>query len=594
MAGPVIKISAFSGEQPRIIPRLLPDTGAKLAIDVRLDDGGLTPVRQDMFEDTLGIDGAKTIYRHQGTWLAWDTVVHASPGPVASERLYYTGDTTPKMLVSGTEYDLALAGPSAALTATLGGSGSGDVVTRVYTYTYVTSMGEESEPAAVSNKIDWKPGNTVVLSGFLAGPAGRGIATQRIYRSQTGQLGTYFYLIAERAVGTGDFNDTVAVDAFQEPLPSEDWNPPPDGLQGLTSLPNGSFVGFVDRQICFSEPYRPHAWPEKYRLSTTDLIVGLGAIGGVVVVLTEGYPVVLQGSHPAAMSNVKLELNAPCINERSIVDLGFAVVFATNDGLASVRADGSISLITANLFSRDDWLALNPTTIIAAQISGRYVAFYDTVDAAGNRLAGALFFDLAEAPFLVRSASQASAASFSVANGGLYFVKSGTKDIYRFDAPSGVRKNLYWRSKEFMLPYDENFGAIRIDTDPSVSGTDTSNIEEWLAATIAANNALIAAGSILGEWNAVPYNTLELNGDILTDIPGEYLDGNFVAAAGGGTTTVGIYANGKKVASIGKTDVITRLPSGFLARKWEIEVAGNLKITQIAMGKSPDDLKENG
>jgi hypothetical protein len=595
MPGPVIKISGFSGEQPRITPRLLPDTAAQSAIDVRLDDGALTPVRQDVLETTIsGTDDIDTIYKFGATWLTWDTVVHASPGPVATERLYFTGDANPKMLVSGTTYDLKLPGPTGHLTAALVGSGSGDIVTRVYCYTLVTDFGEESEPAKVSNAVDWKPGQTVTLSGFDAGVVSRNITKQRIYRSQTGQTGTYFFLIAERNVSTSDFIDNVAVDAFQEALPSADFNMPPDGLQGLTALPNGFFAAFIGRQIFFSEPWQPHAWPVKYMVSVTDTIIGMAAIDDLLVVVTNGSPVLLRGSHPAAIAETKIRIKAACINERSIIDLGYAVAFASNDGLVRVGADGAVDVVSGNLFNRDDWLALSPSTMIAAQMSGRYVAFYDTLDSDGNRLAGALFFDMAGTPFMVRSSSIASAAWFDATNGGLYYVKSGTRDVYRLDAPAGVRKRMYWRSKPFFLPYDENMGAFRADSDPSAIGTDNSAIVQWLAETLAANAAAIAAGSIGGEWNSVEYNVVELNGDLLIKIPDEYRDENVLATVNGGQVTFNIYANDRKIASIGATDRVVRLPSGFLARKWEIEVVGTLPITQVVVAKSVDDLKENG
>ena len=47
---PKISLSQFSGEIPRLISRLLPNTAASYAENVRLDDGGLTPVRKSRQE----------------------------------------------------------------------------------------------------------------------------------------------------------------------------------------------------------------------------------------------------------------------------------------------------------------------------------------------------------------------------------------------------------------------------------------------------------------------------------------------------------------------------------------------------------------
>lgn len=592
MAGPVIKINAFTGERPRIDPILLPESAAQSALDVRLDDGALTPVREDMFEASVTSAIAKTIYRYLGSWLSWDQLVHLAPGPVAEDRLYYTGDGVPKMRVAGTVYNLALTRPTAALTATLSGTGSGDIITRTYVYTWVTDFGEESEPCTASAAIKWKPGQTVTLSGFQSAPSGRNITKQRIYRSQTGQTGTYFYLIAERPAASADFVDNVAANQFQEQLPSASWNPPPNGLVGLTALPNGFMAGYVGKQLYFSEPYRPHAWPEKYVLTTNDTIMGLAALGGTLIVLTQGVPYILQGSHPASMTMVKTEANFPCINSRSIVDMGYAVIYASLDGFASISASGQVQLISGDMFNRDAWLALDPSSFIASQTYGRYISFYTSADVDGNEVSGYLMLVVSgNGVDLLRGSSAASAAWYDFSNGALYFIKKGTKSIMRMDAPSGVRKKLYWKSKQYLLPYEENFGAIRVDSDAQTSGTDSSAIEDYIAQTIAANLQLLSDGLVGGAFNDTIPNTYSINGDSLTFIPIAYQNGDYTSAVGGGQTTVGVYADGVKVAAIGKTGKAVRLPSGFLARMWEIEVLGDLKIKQIALAKSIDDLR---
>jgi ribosomal protein S11 len=118
-----LKLMQFSGEIPRLLPRLLPDTGSQFAENVRLDDGGLTPVRGLRFEHAFDpSDDHATIYKFGETWLSWATAVNAAPGPVATDRLYYTGDGVPKMRVGTDVYNLKVQYPTAALTATVGGT----------------------------------------------------------------------------------------------------------------------------------------------------------------------------------------------------------------------------------------------------------------------------------------------------------------------------------------------------------------------------------------------------------------------------------------------------------------------------------------
>lgn len=579
---PAIKLTGFQGEQPRIIPRLLPETGAQAAVNVRLDDGGLTPIRMAVQSaEALG-EGHQTIYRHNGDWLSWDGIVNAAPGPVADDRLYYTGDGAPKVLIEGTVYPLAVPRPETALTASVSGSGTGDVTTRTYVYTWVTEFGEESEPNPASSPVDWQNGQTLTLTGFDTPPAGRAIDRQRIYRSQTGQSGTFLYLIEERAASSADFTDTVPVDQFQEPLPSGAWNAPPDELGGLVAMPNGMMAGFVGRRLYFCEPYRPHAWPETYALTTDADIVALGAIGTSLIVTTKRNPYLVSGATPSSMQMVKLELNLPCINPRSLVDMGFAICYASHEGLVAARADGQIGIVSGNLFNRDEWLRLSPSTFVAGQHSGRYVFWYDTLTVEGDILAGAVMVDIGEAPFLMRTNGVAVAAFYDPADGGLYYLPQEGTDIYRLDSPDGQRTEMYWRSKQFVLPYPENFGAILIDADARLSGQEKANNEAAIAATTAQNAAKIAAGSILGEMNAAPINArVAFAGDTLAALPN-------IA----GVVQVGLYADGKRVVQVDRTNAPVRLPGGFKARTWEIDVSGDLKVSQIVLGKTIADLQQ--
>lgn len=576
-----IALRGFIGEQPRILPRLMPENAAQSAVNCRLDDGGLTPFRRSAVIEAVASAAYQTIYRHGATWLGWSGVVNAAPGPVAQDRLYYTGDGAPKMRVGTDVYDLAIDLPSPALTATLSGSGSGDVATRLYVYTWVTSFGEESEPSPVSNSVDWQPGYDVVLSGFAATPTGRAITHQRIYRSQTGQSGTYFYLIAERAAATTDFTDDIAVDAFQEPLPSANWNAPPDDLEGLIALPNGMMAAFAGRKLYFCEPFRPHAWPEKYVLTTDANIVALGGIGTSIVVLTVAQPYMVNGSAPETMVMEKIEHNLPCINGRGVVDLGYAIAYPSNDGLVVIRGDGSFSVATANIFNPTDWQALSPADMIGSQINGRYVAFYESEISGQGHVGGALLIDLTGSSFLIRADSRASATFYSVEEGGLYYLKKDTTSIERFDAPNAIRRKMYWRSKEFVLPTPMNFGAILIDAPSRLTAQEQVDIDAESAAVLAANEALIAAGPIGGEVDGAAIDDLAVDGDTLEPLP----------TGAGLVMVVNVYADGALVRSITRANRPQRLPDGFLARTWEIDVYGDVQVESIVMGKTIDDVK---
>jgi len=577
----VIKLIGFAGEAPKVIPRLLGDTFAQAAYNTRLDDGGLTPIRRQRFVQQLADappEGFGTIYLHNGVWLAWPGHVYAAPGPVASDRLYVMGDGAPKMIAGGVTYDLAIQPPASALSAAVSGTpSSGLGSTRLYVYTWVTDFGEESEPCPVSNEVYWEPGQTVTLSGFTAAPSGRAITKQRIYRSQTSTTGTQLYFIAERAVSTDDFIDNIPSESIQEPLPSLDWNAPPDDLTGLAPGPNGMMAAFRGKEVYFCEPYRPHAWPEKYVLTTDYPVVGLAWFGASLAILTTGVPYIASGSAPENMVMEKTALNLPCINARGIVDLGYSVVYPSHDGLVQVSSSGT-GVVTAGLFSRDDWLRLNPQGMVAGQYNGRYLTSYSYADANGEEHNGTFIIDLTGSqPFLIRSDVRARAMYYDIPSGVLYMLIGDR--VYEWDAMSEPFELQSWKSKLFVLPTPTNFGAILVESDDGLTDEEIAAIEAEAARVQTENDVLFAGASIGGELGASVLNEYPVNGDMLLPIPTINRH-----------VSVSVYADRKLVATIGKVNRMARLPSGFKADKWEIEVTSDMPITQILMATTGMEL----
>lgn len=577
----LLKLIGFAGETPKTIPRLLGDSYAQAAYNTRLDDGGLTPIRKQRFVEQLAgapPEGYGTIYLHNGDWLAWAGTAYPAPGPVATDRLYVMGDGAPKMIVGGTTYALALNGPSGALTAALGGTPTSDLgLTRLYVYTWVTDFGEESEPCPVSNEVYWKPGQTVTLSGFAATPSGRNITKQRIYRSQTGLSGTELYLIAERIASTSNFVDNIAPESFQEALPSLDWNPPPADLTGLAAGPNGMMAAFRGKQVYFCEPYRPHAWPEKYILTTDYPVVGLAWFGSSLAIMTTGLPYVASGTAPENMAAEKTELNLPCINPRGIVDLGYSVAYPSHDGLVLVSSSGA-KVASDNLFTRDDWLRLNPQGMVAGQYNGRYFTSYSYADISGQEFQGSFIIDLTgRQPFLIRTSVRANAMHYDIPSGVLYMLVGDS--IFEWDALSEPFELQSWKSKLFVIPTPTNFGAILIEADEGLTPEEVAAIEEEAERIQAENDALFALDTIGGELNGAAINVYPVNGDMLKQIP-----------TASRNVSVSVYADRKLVATVGKVNRMARLPSGFKASLWEVEVSSDMPLVQITMATTGQEL----
>lgn len=329
----------------------------------------------------------------------------------------------------------------------------------LFAYTYVTSLDEESAPSPLSDPLLWSAGLPVLVSGFSAAPAGRLIDRIRIYRSQTSALGTTdLYFIAEITSATTSwlYDDTTTT--LGEIIPSLDYNTPPAALKGIVTMPNGIMAAFRGRKIAFCEPYIPHAWPAKYELSVDYPIVGLAAFGSIIAVMTTGTPYIVQGTQPDSMSIEKVESTLPCLSADGIVDLGYAAAYPSPEGLVLIQPGGA-QIVTRNLFTRQQWAALNPSSFKAGSYGGRYVFSY--LDGASRKCG---IIDLTgQQPFFVRTTVAADAMFTDPRTGNLYVLTTSTQ-VSKWDAGASPL-TMRWKSKEFRLPHPINYGAMRLEAE---------------------------------------------------------------------------------------------------------------------------------
>lgn len=332
--------------------------------------------------------------------------------------------------------------------------------TRTYVVTYVSAYGEEGPPSDASNLANVDPASsvTVTLPTAPAGPYN--IATKRIYRSSTVGARASFQFVAEIAVATGSYVDSITQDNLGEVLPSETWVGPPAGLKGLRLMANGAAVGFVGRTLYLSEPNLPHAWPNQYTVD--DDIVGIATFGQSVAVLTKSFPYVFSGVDPAAMSSTKLKLPQACVSKRSIVETGDGVVYASPDGLVQIGTN--VGVVTQNLLSRDQWQQLNPSSIEAYLHNGRIILFWSA-----NNTRGTVIFDLSgQGATLTTSdfnATTAVTAGYYDPKTDILYLAQG-QNIVRYD--SGSSLTYLWKSKAFRMtqPLNLSFGQVYADYYP--------------------------------------------------------------------------------------------------------------------------------
>lgn len=387
----------FSGIRPKVDPRLLPEGNAQVAENVDTDRGGLRPLRGTRDVMALAKTNVLTIYRFGRAlasetkhWFHWTMDVDVVKGPIADdtdERTYWTGDGPPKYTtaslgVAGTNLPTASRplGVSAPTQAPLV-SASGAIPTtpvkksetRVYIYTFVSDMGEESAPSAPAT-VNIIVGQGVQLSGLQTSATnGAVLNTKRIYRAQQGA----YLFVAAVPIGTTTYTDNLASDALGEMCPSVEWDEPPADLKALTGGPNGMMAGIDGYTVRFCEPFRPHAWPQMYSQTVDYPTVGLGQYGQSFLVLTTGLPYIIDGVHPANVTMAPAQFYQPCVSKRSIVSTGGDVMWASPDGLVSMGAAGP-QVLTAALFTPEDWRErVAPQTLIGAWHEGAYIGSFE-------------------------------------------------------------------------------------------------------------------------------------------------------------------------------------------------------------------------
>lgn len=463
-----IHLEGFAGEVPRTQPRYLPDQHASIALNTHLDRGHIAALHQPKLWTTLPA-ARSSIYLHGATWLAWETAgVSVVPGPVAQERLYIAvPGAAPKLRVAGSEYPLALPAPVSAPSLSIIGTPDPELQEVVaYARTWVTLYDEESQPSPISGTIDWSPGCQVSLTSMGNPPTGRMVNRQRIYRTQTTATGeTDLFFVAEIAGTAVAYVHDAATDPLQEAINTTDFDPPPVGLTGLTAMPNGIMAGFHGKELMFSEPYKPHAWPAKYRQAVNDPIVGLCAFGTSLAVMTTGTPWVAQGLHPEAMSLERMEVPFPCVNAAGIADLGYAAIYPSTEGLVQVSTSGA-QLISAPLWTREQWQAMEPATIIGSAWNGKYV--FVARSPAGRRMG---IVDLSGAEPGVSWVEHApSALLTSIETGRLFMLQADRVSVVEFDAADQPKMAATWRSKPYVLPRPASFGAVMIDAEDAGPG----------------------------------------------------------------------------------------------------------------------------
>ncbi len=472
-------------------------------------------------------------------------------------------------------YILGIPAPG-TITGIVSGGVSATLKSVAYVQTFVSAYGEEGQPSAPKIYTAEKIDAIFTITFDQPDPndlgVNRNITHMRLYRTITAANGTttYFFL-TEQPVGTVNFADnagttTDAVLAFNAQLESTNWSGPPSDLQGWVSLSNGIVAGFRSNEIWFCEPYRMHAWPAIYTLAVEYPIVGLGVQNNALVVCTEGFAYTINGASPSSMSLQKIAGLTPCTSRGSIVSSVEGVYFSTPGGLALVTP-GGIVITTKELIRKDEWNArVELNTLRAAQVGPAYYGFGQEIlgvfqqdafqlDAfQQDDFSGALNGMLID-PTSSTVAFNELTTSIPITNvmtdvwsGEVFVIQNAKVRWLDISDQTQVKDPYLWRSKIFQAGNKQNFQAAKVFF------------------TVLSSSPTL---------NPVP-----VTGVVQTLQEDQY--GLFR-----------VYADGelKFCRELRRSGEQFRLPSGFKADMWQVEIEARVQVDSIQIATSPTELK---
>ena len=269
MAG--FKLTTFSGLNEKISPRLLPEDMAQNAENVFLDSGRIESLNTDLNDPSessnthpaLHISSAtKTIFKATANnWLTFTEDVDVIKSPIKEDsygRFYFTGSGSfPKYgglstIVSGSgpypasSFRLGLPTPAAISTISVDDSTADEgasVSSRAYIYTEITAYGEEGPPSEVTSNqiVDAADGATVTLTIPAATSGNYNISKRRLYRTDVN--GVFRFVTDISGTSSGNYSENVIDALLGEEIESTDNLAPPDDVSA--DHPDGPMLGIT-------------------------------------------------------------------------------------------------------------------------------------------------------------------------------------------------------------------------------------------------------------------------------------------------------------------------------------------------------------
>lgn len=397
-----MRLRVFNGEIPRLPADRLPEGYAALARNCDFAKGELRSLK-GLGTEYLADAAARPVrglFTDNGIrFFAWNKPTRAYLAPTIDDtirRVYYqTHDAGVRVAQTDTMKTLAnQPGPpteswAVGVTApgipavAVSGSGAGDLETVSVVVVAINIWGEESAPSPPVT-VERSRGQTITITLTHAPTTGQvPLQGLLVYRTYPSTQSADYYLLQETAFLPVTGNDFVIPDSSVEPqtavvLTSADWDLPPPSAGNLCYPGNGFFCVSTGKDLLFSEPYRPHAWP--YRMTFPSGVVGVIEIEGGVLVTTQKASYMVLGSSPEQMTQQFFPVKQAGVSDTAIAHVDGSAVYATNDGLADIFGGQPSISASQSLFQREDWRSRYRSSLLNMRLAahdGRVLALID-------------------------------------------------------------------------------------------------------------------------------------------------------------------------------------------------------------------------
>lgn len=363
---------------------------------------------------------------------------------------------------------LTISGTTGTLTLAASSQQGANQETLAYVYTYVNDYEEEGPPSdatLVTHEIGLEVDVTVTLDESILAAGYNPIGEIRVYRTPSGSsTANYFYAgsIYPTYSLTSDpttfvLKDTVLSADLGEELASNNYYPPPPGLVGLGSLPNGILYGWLDNALYFCNAYMPWAWNPANVLTFPNAIVGALPIGGGLVISTTASPFVVSGLTPDAMSAAALNISQSGISKWSFANVGGQAMYASQEGIVVIQGVFGSLEYSDRFFTRDVWkqrYSAGFAHMRFAAWDGRLVVWSDN----DSFTPFMIRFEEAGGQMTDLPGFSAQGSFVSPITDGFYYLIGDT--VYDFN--EGDPQTAIWTSREMVLPHPTNFGAAEV------------------------------------------------------------------------------------------------------------------------------------